>query len=144
MIPTITPYLLYQDCAAALDFLSSAFGFEEQLRSIAPDGKTVWHAEMKLGDGSIMMGTPPDYRNPKELGGVTVGIHVYVDDVDAHFEHAKAAGAEILEEPGDQDYGDRRYTTRDPEGHHWYFATHIKDVAAEEWGAQVPERASSG
>jgi uncharacterized glyoxalase superfamily protein PhnB len=68
---------------------------------------------------------------------------VYVNDVDEHFERAKAAGAEIAEEPADQKYGDRRYTAKDPEGHHWFFATHVRDVAPEEWGAEVASSSSS-
>ncbi|MDP8910650.1 MAG: VOC family protein [Actinomycetota bacterium] len=137
----ITPYLLYEDCESALDFLARAFGFEEQLRSIAPDGTRVWHAEMRLGDGAIMMGDPGDhYRNPKRLGQETVGIYVEVDDVDAHFERARSAGAEILEEPADKEYGHRRYTARDPEGHHWFFAQVVEQVAPEAWGAQPAER----
>ncbi len=136
---SITPYLLYEDCAGALDWLAQAFGFEEVLRSIAPDGETVWHAEMRLGDAAIYMGDPGDeYRNPRRLGATTVGFYVGVDgDVDEHYERAKAAGATILEEPTDQEYGDRRYTAEDPEGHHWYFAQKVKQVAPEDWGAQT-------
>ena len=140
---SITPYLLYEDCAAALDFLERAFGFEEQLRSIAPDGETVWHAETALGDAHVYVGDPgDDYRNPARLGGVTVSLYVYIDgDVDKHFERAKAAGAEILAEPEDQSYGDRRYSAKDLEGHQWFFAQKIKEVAPEEWGAQVAAKA---
>ena len=131
----ITPYLLYEDGAAAVEFLTSAFGFREIVRSISPEGR-VWHAELELGAGSLMLGEPgADYRNPRRLGGVTVAIHVYVDDVDAHHDRAKAAGAEIGEEPADQAYGDRRYQAVDPEGHEWFFAQKIREVAAEEWGA---------
>ena len=134
---TITPYVLYEDCAGALDWLAGAFGFEEQLRSIAPDGETVWHAETALGGATIYMGDPgDDYKSPARLGAVTMSLYVYLDtDVDAHFEQAKAAGAEILEEPADQEYGDRRYAAKDPEGHHWFFAQKLKQVAPEEWGA---------
>ena len=132
---TIYPYLLYDDAAAAIDFLSRAFGFEEVLR-YAGEGGYVNHAEMKLGDASIFMGDPGEhYRNPRKLGQETVGIYVYVDDVDAHFERARAAGVEILREPRDEDYGDRRYDAVDPEGHRWYFATAVKRVAPEDWGA---------
>ena len=75
-------------------------------------------------DGVVMMGTPgPDFRNPKNLGQITSSLYIYVDDVDAHCARAREAGAEIIEEPGDQPYGDRRYGACDPEGHHWYFAT---------------------
>jgi len=122
MAQTVTPYLLYEDAAGALDFLARAFGFEETTRMAMPDGR-VSHAEMKLGDGEIMLGQPEDgYRNPMQLGGTTVLMHVYVDDVDAHCERARAGGAEIADEPADQEYGDRRYHARDPEGHSWYFA----------------------
>jgi len=135
MTQTVTPYLLYADCAGALDFLSRAFGFEETLRYVGEAGY-VNHAEMQVGDGHIYMGDPGDgYRNPRELGQETVGIYVLVDDVDAHYERAKAAGVEIVRELADQEYGDRSYSAVDPEGHRWYFATHIRDVAAEDWGA---------
>jgi uncharacterized glyoxalase superfamily protein PhnB len=133
----IVPYLLYKDCDAALDWLGRAFGFEEVLRYSGAEGY-VNHAEMKLGDARIFMGDPgEDYRNPKELGSETVGLYVYVDDVDAHFERAQAAGAEIREEPADQEYGERRYTARDPEGQLWFFATVVQHLAPEEWGATV-------
>jgi uncharacterized glyoxalase superfamily protein PhnB len=138
MAHTITPYLLYEDGAAAVDFLTRVFGFEEVLRSQSPEGR-VWHAELKLGDGEVMLGEPGSgYRNPASLGGVTVSIHVYVEDVDAHCERAKAAGAEIAAEPEDQAYGDRRYRAQDPEGHEWFFAQRVREVAPEEWGATVP------
>ena len=138
----VTPYLLYRSCEDALDWLSRAFGFEEVLRYTGEAGY-VNHAEMRVGgDESIMMGNPGEgYRNPKDAGGETVGIYVMVDDVDAHFARAKAAGAEIREEPSDQDYGHRRYTAYDPEGHCWYFASLTREVAPDEWGAEVATRA---
>jgi len=136
MEQTITPYLLYKDCDAALAFLSEAFGFEEVLRYTGEEGY-VNHAEARLGDARIYMGDPgDDYRNPREVGE-TYGIYVLVDDVDAHYERAKTAGAEITEEPVDQDYGHRRYSARDPEGVHWYFAAAIRQVEPQEWGAEV-------
>jgi uncharacterized glyoxalase superfamily protein PhnB len=140
---SIVPYLLYEDCDAALDFLHRMFGFEEKLRSLAPDGKTVWHAEMSLGDAVIFMGHPGDeYKNPRKAGE-TAGFYVTLDDdVDAHYARAKAAGADITEEPTDQEYGDRRYSAKDPEGHPWYFAQRIRQVAPEEWGALMPEATS--
>ncbi len=137
MSQTITPYLLYEDVAAALDFLARAFGFREHLRLTGSEGY-VNHAEMRLGDGAIFLGDPGDtYRNPKRLGQETVGVYVEVDDVDAHHAQATGAGAEIVAEPEDQAYGHRRYTVVDPEGHHWFFAQPIAEVAAEEWGAEV-------
>ncbi len=135
MPDAITPYLLYEDGAAAVDFLTSAFGLREVLRSTSPEGR-VWHAELALGDGNVYLGEPGrGYRSPKRLGATTVAIHVYVDDVDAHCERARAAGAEIRAEPADQEYGDRRYMAADSEGHEWFFAQRIRDVAPEEWGA---------
>jgi len=133
---TITPYLLYEDVEGALEFLQRAFGFEEVLRYSGAEGY-VSHAEMRLGDDAIYLGDPgDDYRNPARLGAATVlvGVHV-VDDVDALCERARAAGAEITEPPADQDYGERRFSATDPEGHHWHFAKTIREVAPEEWGA---------
>ena len=133
----ITPYLLYEDCNAMLDWLSKAFGFKEVLR-FENDNGDVTHAEMELGGGTIYMGDPgDDFVNPRKGGYVGAQIAVEVDDVEAHFEQAKAAGAEIVREPTDQPYGDRRYDAKDPEGHLWSIAQHMRDVPAEEWGAQV-------
>lgn len=131
-MPRITPYLLYEDVATALGWLTRAFGFQERMRLPGPDG-AISHAEMELADGVIMLGCPgPDYQNPKRLGHVTQNIYVYVDDVDKHFSRAREAGATILQEPADQFYGDRRYGAVDPEGHQWYFAQHVRDVAPED------------
>jgi PhnB protein len=133
--PRISPYLLYEDVAGALDFLSRAFGFSERFRFADPQDD-VTHAEMVLADGLIMMGDPgPDYESPKRAGRLGSQVHVYVDDVDAHFEHAKAAGATIVSELHEPGYGDRRYDAEDPEGNRWSFAQHIRDVPPEEWGA---------
>jgi PhnB protein len=133
----VTPYLYYKDSAAALDFLTRVFGFTEKVR-MPDDSGGVAHAEIEFGDGVVMFGTPrEDYKNPQELGGATQLVYVYVDDVDAHFERAQAAGTEIREEPADQAYGECRYTARDPEGHLWFFATVVRHLAPEEWGATV-------
>ncbi|HEV2901855.1 MAG TPA: VOC family protein [Gaiellaceae bacterium] len=118
----IAPYLLYEDGAAAIDFLTKAFGFEEVMRM--DEGGIVNHAELRLGDDSIMLGSPGEgYESPRKADHRTSLVHVYVDDVDTHFERAKAAGAEIVQEPTDQEYGDRRYDAKDPEGQLWSFAT---------------------
>jgi len=120
----IAPYLLYEDGAAAIDFLIKAFGFEEVMRM--EEGGVVNHAELRLGDDSIMLGDPgADYEGPNKADHRTALVHVYVDDVDAHFGGAKAAGAEIVMEPTDQEYGDRRYDAKDPEGQLWSFATSL-------------------
>jgi uncharacterized glyoxalase superfamily protein PhnB len=123
----ITPYLYYQDVDVALKFLAKAFGFRKYGTNVrGADGKTN-HAAMQLGDDLIMMGRPPSgYRNPKQLGQATQSLYVNVKDVDKHFEHARKAGAAILEEPADTEYGHRRYGATDPEGHEWYFAHEVR------------------
>jgi uncharacterized glyoxalase superfamily protein PhnB len=136
---SVTPYLLYEDCEAALDFLSRAFGFEEVLRYTG-EGGYVNHAEMRIGThGRIFMGDPGEqYKSPKRLGQETCGIYVEIDgDVDELCERARAAGATITQEPEDQEYGQRRFTAEDLEGQVWFFAKQIKQVAPEEWGAKV-------
>lgn len=122
--PRVTPYLDYEDTGAMMQWLSRAFGLAERHCMRLPEG-TVTHAEMTLmEDGLVMMGSPGgQFRSPKRLGQVTQSLYVYVDDVDAHFARAREAGAEIIEEPADQPYGDRRYGAVDPEGHRWYFAS---------------------
>ena len=118
----ISPYLYYENGAAAMDWLVEAFGFEEDMRMTSDEGR-LEHGQLKLGDSIVMLGEPgPHYESPKKRGGATAGVHVYVEDVDAHFERAKAAGAEIHMEPTNQPYGDRRYDAEDPEGHNWFFA----------------------
>ena len=132
---TITPYLLYEDVAAALDWLTKAFGFAERRRFTDGEGQ-VTHAEMTLGDGEVMLGHPgPSFESPRRSGQVNAVVLVYVDDVDAHFQRANAAGAEILSVVEDQPFGDRSYNAADLEGHRWTFATHVRDVPSSEWGA---------
>ncbi len=107
--PRISPYLNYEDTGAMMDWLARAFGLVERHTQRGSDGK-VTHAEMALEDGVVMMGSPGgDFRNPKNLGHTTCSLYVYLDDLDAHCERARAAGAEIIEEQNDQPYGDRRY-----------------------------------
>ena len=129
----ITPYLFYADVDAALEWLSKAFGFKPLMKFAGPNGKTN-HSAMKLANGEVfMLGCPgPEYKNPKQLGHVTQGLYIMVDHVDKHYFRAKKAGAKIINEPADQFYGDRRYSAADPEGHHWYFAQHLRDVSVKE------------
>ena len=123
--PRITPYLLCEDVDAQLDWLRRAFGFEERHVVRDLDG-AARHAEMAFEGGLVMLGRPGgDYRNPGRVGAVTQGQYVYVQDVDAHCARAREAGAEVFAEPEDQEYGDRRYAARDPEGHEWYFAQRL-------------------
>ncbi|MFZ3234687.1 MAG: VOC family protein [Stellaceae bacterium] len=118
----IIPYLFYRDVPAALDWLGRVFGFTEELRHATPSGM---HAQMMLGGQRIMMGQgSQDWRmqSPRETQVATTGIFVYLPDVDAHHERARAAGAEIVQPPRDEDYG-RTYTARDLDGHPWFFTT---------------------
>ena len=119
--PTISPYLYYEDGAAALEWLPTAFGLTERMRSAADDG-TVVHAELELGDAVVMLGCPPGHRSPKRSGERQFGIYVHVDDVDAHHARAVAAGAEVDGKPAGQSYGVRSYGALDLEGNQWWFA----------------------
>ena len=130
----ISPYLYYEDGAAALEFLSKAFGFVEKMAMKTPDGH-VMHAEIGYDANVVMLGTPlDDDGTPRKLKGLPrhSSVHCYVDDVDAHYAQAKAAGAAITAELSDKFYGDRSYTATDPEGHEWNFSTHVRDIAPED------------
>jgi uncharacterized glyoxalase superfamily protein PhnB len=118
----IIPYLFYRDVPAALDWLARAFGFTEELRHPTQGGM---HAQMTFDGQRIMMGQGgKDWRmlSPQETKSATQGIFVYLADVDAHYERARAAGAEIVHPPRDESYG-RSYTARDIDGHPWFFTT---------------------
>ena len=119
----ISPYLYYDDGVAALEFLADAFGFQERMRHVDQDG-TLRHGEMQFGTSVVMLASVPN-STPDALGGATAGIYVTVDDVDAHCERARAAGAVIEGEPEDKPYGARMYGARDPSGHIWWFAQAI-------------------
>ena len=119
----IIPYIFYRDVSTALDWLARAFGFKEIMRVGTPSGGM--HGEMELDGHKIMMGQGArDKRmtNPAEAGVATQGVFVYVADVDAHYERAREAGAEIEKPPQDLDYG-RSYTARDLDGHPWFFTS---------------------
>ncbi len=133
-IQRVIPYILYADAAAALEFLCKAYGFEERMRMPGPDGK-IMHAEVGYQGNSVMLGTAMKdlgHASPRELPARHGMIVCYVDDVDAHYARAKAAGAKIMAEPEDQFFGDRTYRTAEPEGHEWAFHTHVRDVAPED------------
>jgi PhnB protein len=128
------PYLSCRGAARALDFYKQAFGATELSRVAQPDGR-VGHAEIKIGRAVIMLADEfpeMNFVGPQALGGSPVGIHVYVEDVDALVRRAVAAGAKLTRPVADQFYGDRSATLEDPFGHRWFFATHIEDVAPEE------------
>ncbi len=124
---TVFPALRYADAPAAMDWLEKAFGFERQLVVPNPDG-TIAHAELLGQGGFIMLGSYRvdfyRYRTPAAAGGVTQAAYLYIGDIDAHFARAVAAGAEIVVELKDTDYGSREYSARDLEGHLWHFGTY--------------------
>ena len=135
---TVVPILIYDDVAEAIDWLCGAFGFTERLRAGRGDGETS-HAQLAVAEGAIMLGRQGgQFRLPRR-NEVTQYVHVHVDEIDRHFEHAKEFGARIVESPANKPFGERQYTAEDPAGHRWTFSQHIADVAPEEWGA-VPAR----
>lgn len=130
----VSPYLVVDDAAAAIDFYCQVLGATERMRMAAPSGK-IGHAELQIGDSVVMLADEwPDMgaHGPKTVGGTPVTLSVYVEDVDATFRRALDAGARALREVADQFYGDRVGAFEDPFGHHWHVATHIEDVAPDE------------
>jgi uncharacterized glyoxalase superfamily protein PhnB len=122
MTQLVTPYLLYEDGEAAIEFLTRAFGFREVDR--ATGGAGGLHAELEVSPagGRVYLGQPTgDFRNPAQVGA-TAQIYVIVDAVDAHHDRAAAAGATVTEELNDLPFGHRRYECVDPQGHEWVFA----------------------
>jgi PhnB protein len=131
---TATPYLIVRGAAEAIEFYKRAFGATEMLRMADPQGR-VGHAEIRIGDSVIMLADEHPamgYRGPRSLGGSSVSILLYLDDVDAVFDRAVKAGAKALRPVANQFYGDRSGTLEDPFGHVWTIATHVEDVAPEE------------
>ena len=131
---SVTPYLLVRDATRALAYYREAFGAEELMRFEGPPGR-IAHAEVKIGDSHVMLAdeNPEDgFVGPQTLGGAGVSLMLYVQDVDATFARAVAAGATVRRPVADQFYGDRVGTLADPFGHVWSIATHREDVSVEE------------
>ncbi|MBB5392158.1 MULTISPECIES: VOC family protein [unclassified Herbaspirillum] len=131
---SVTPYLIVNGTAAAIDFYRRAFGATEIMRLNGPGGK-IWHAEIQIGNARVMLADEyPElgFVSPQTLGGAGVSLLVYVCDVDAVFGQAIAAGAAQLRAVQDQFYGDRSGMLRDPYGHVWSIATHIEDLSTAE------------
>jgi uncharacterized glyoxalase superfamily protein PhnB len=122
----IYPSLFYDDAPAAIEWLCRAFGFEARLVVKAPDG-SVMHSELSYGPGVIMVGSSKETQgqaSPRRMAVVNQSLCIRVDDPDAHFARAKAAGAAVIREIRDEDYGSRGYMVSDPEGHQWYFGSY--------------------
>jgi PhnB protein len=131
---TLTPFLTVNDAVKAIEFYKQAFGAKERGVMKGPDGK-VLHAELMIGDSIVMLSDEyPDYgaKSPQSLGGSPMGLHIYVDGVDAAFERAVKAGAEVEMPVMDQFWGDRYGRLKDPFGHKWSIATHTKDLSMDE------------
>ena len=131
---TITPYLSIDGAARAIEFYKKAFGAEELFRMAQPDGR-VGHAELQIGDSRLMLADEypeMNFRGPSSIGATPVMLHLYVEDVDAAFARAVAAGAKVTRPLRDEFYGDRTGSVEDPFGHRWSLATHVRDVSEEE------------
>lgn len=130
---TVTPYLVVEGAAKVLDFVKEAFGAEEKLRMDQPGG-TIGHAEVMIGDSMVMMGDAGEQNPP-----MPAMIHLYVEDCDATYERALAAGGTSEREPTDQFYGDRSAGVRDMAGNLWWIATHVEDVPEDEMAKRLEE-----
>jgi PhnB protein len=131
---TLNPYLAVDDASKAIDFYQRAFGAKERLRMDGPEG-TIGHVEMEIGDSVVMFSDPfpqSGVTPPKQLGGTSAGLFMYVEDVDGAIKRAVDAGATVTQPPEDMFWGDRFGKVSDPFGHEWQLATHVEDVPPEE------------
>jgi PhnB protein len=131
---TVAPYLAVDNAAEAIEYYKKAFGAKERVRMEAPGG-AIGHAELEIGDSVVMLSDPfpqASTQPPKQLGGTSVSVFMYVEDVDAVVKQAVDAGARVLMEVADQFWGDRFGTVGDPFGHSWAIATHVEDLTPEE------------
>jgi PhnB protein len=131
----LTVYIIVRGAARAIDFYQKAFGAVECLRMPGPDGKTIAHAELKIGESMLMLADEADAamaRSPQALGGTPFCFVMYVADVDAAFQRAVEAGATVLRPLENKFYGDRSAIIVDPFGHQWALMSHIEDVPPDE------------
>ena len=131
---TLTPYMTVRNAARAIEFYKQAFGAEERGVMKDPSGK-VMHAELKIGDSVVMLADEfPEFGSlsPQSIGGSPLGLHIYTENVDAAFDRAVKAGAQVEMPVSDQFWGDRYGKLKDPFGHKWSIATHVKDMSADE------------
>ena len=137
---TITPYLIVRDAAEAIEFYEKAFDAVERMRLPLPNGR-IGHAELLINGQAFMLSDEcPEMsriRSPRTLGGSSVGMHIYVENVDAAIAQAAFAGAQVLSSPENHFYGDRGGVVCDPYGHVWLLATHIEDVPPQEMGKRA-------
>jgi len=132
---TVTPNLVVRDADKAIDFYKRALGAEERNRFLGPDGKSIMHAEIKIGDSIVMLSEEHPAmgcRGPQTVGSTTVDLYLYLEDVDKTFNRAVSAGAKVLMPVADMFWGDRAGKVADPFGHEWMLATHKEDPSQEE------------
>ncbi len=144
--PRLSPYLCVDGAARAIEFYCDVLGATERMRMDGPDG-SIGHAELELGNSVIMLADEhPDigFFSPTRIGGTAVTLHTYVEDVDAVFERALAAGAKSLRPVENQFYGDRSGQFEDPFGHRWSIASHVEDVDHAEMARRAEQAASGG
>jgi uncharacterized glyoxalase superfamily protein PhnB len=140
-VPTdiVLPHLVYRDVARAIDWLTRVFGLREHFH-YSGDGE-IGGAQMQLGESWIMLhSTRPGSMSPAEAGIRTQSLTVFVENVDAHFERTRSAGATIVEDLHETVYGERQYGVTDLDGHLWIFSQHATDLSPEDWGATVVNR----
>ena len=131
---SVTPYLFVRSAASAIDFYRNVFGATEVVRMAGSNGK-IMHAELKIGDSIVMLADEnptTGMMSPQTIGGFSVGLHLYVENVDAVIQKAVENGAKLLRPIKNQFYGDRSGSVLDPFGHMWSVATHVEDVSPEE------------
>ena len=141
----VTPYLIVDEAAKAIDFYRKVFKAKERMRMPAPGGR-IGHAELEFGDSVVMLADEnPEMnaRSPRSVGGSPISLLLYVEDVDATVDRAVAAGAKLKRPVADQFYGDRTGGIEDPFGHQWYLATHVEDVSPEEMRKRSEELVAS-
>jgi len=131
---TITPHIIVSDAAKAIEFYKKALGAQEMERFMTPDGKSVMHAQLKIGNSMLMLGNefPPTCLSPKSRGGTTVSLYLYLENADAAFDRAVKAGCSVKMPMTDQFWGDRYGQVEDPFGHQWSLATHKQDLTKED------------
>lgn len=137
---SLTPHLVVKGASQAIEFYKKAFGAEETSRVPAPDGKSLMHAELIIGDSRLFLVDEfpeMDCRGPQSIGGTPVTIHIFVEDVDTSFNKALAAGAQVRMPLADMFWGDRYGVLIDPFGHLWSMATHKEDLTPEEIGKRA-------
>ncbi len=137
---TLIAHIRYRDLEQAIAWLTRAFSFTEHYRY----GDPIGGAQMSAGSGWIMLKQlSPDARTPQQLGYGTQSLTIFVDDVEAHCERARSAGAAILEEPHETVYGEFQYAALDLDGHHWLFSRHARDLSPADWGATLARAAAT-